>query len=256
MKSKKKWKVVLVMTAVLLSLGGTQVFATIAPSVSQKAAPEVVGTGTYTDANGNAVTLNGASITIVPDSKNATLSAEAKAVYDQAKAALIDPNSQYNKDLAQFLKDNYAGVPAENVVVRDIFDISVNPPLTFDNGQKLELTLKGSYKQGDTVIVTIFNKETGKWDFIATSDVKVNADGTLTVKFPHLCPVAVLVQDTTATTATTTVDSTKKNAAPPASTGVEGGNGNQTSILIPILLGAGAVIVVVSTVILKKKKSV
>jgi hypothetical protein len=253
MKGKKNWKVIVVMTAVLLSLTSAQVFASVAPSVSSKAAPEVVGAATFTDADGNPITIEPGDIKITSDAAEGTLSPEEKAVYDEAKAQFTNPDSQYTKDLEDYITANFPGIDADKVVVREIFDIKVAQELSFDKGQKLELTLGGNYKPGDTVIVTIYNKDTGKWDFIESSDVKVNADGTITVKFPHLCPVAILVADTTATTATTTVDNTKKNSAPPAVSGQAGGN--SSSMLIPAL-GLGAVILAVVFVALKKKKSV
>ncbi|WP_373483675.1 hypothetical protein [Acetobacterium sp.] len=254
MKGKKNWKVIVLMTAVLLSLTSAQVFATVAPSVSAKAAPEVVGAATFTDADGNVITINASDIIITADAAEGTLSPEEKAIYDEAKAQFTNPDSQYTKDLADYITANFPGIDADKIVVKEIFDIKVAQELSFDNGQKLELTLSGNYKPGDTVIVTVYNKDTGKWDFIESNDVKVNADGSITVKFPHLCPVAILVADTTSTTATTTVDTTKKNAAPPTSSGQEGGN-NGSSMLIPVL-GLGAVILAVVFVALKKKKSV
>ncbi|MBC3898680.1 hypothetical protein GH811_03515 [Acetobacterium malicum] len=255
MKGKKNWKVIVLMTAVVLSLTSAQVFATVAPSVSQKAAPEVVGAATFTDADGNAITINAGDIKITSDGAEATLSPEEKVIYDKAKAEFTNPDSQYTKDLGDFMTKNFPGIDSDKVVVREIFDINVGQELSFDKGQKLELTLGGNYKPGDTVIVTVYNKDTGKWDFIESNDVKVNADGTITVKFPHLCPIAILVADMTATTATTTVENTKKNAAPPAVTGEAGGSGSNTSMLIPAL-GLGAVILAVVFVALKKKKSV
>jgi|GEM_PF-2691951 len=255
MKGKKNWKVVLLMTAVLLSLTSAQVFATVAPSVSAKAAPEVVGAATFIAADGNAITINASDIKITSDGAEATLSPEEKAVYDKAKAEFTNPNSQYTKDLADFMTKNFPGIDSDKVVVREIFDIKVGQELSFDKGQKLQLTLGGNYKQGDTVIVTVYNKDTGKWDFIESTDVTVNADGTITVKFPHLCPIAILVADAGSATATTTVENTKKNAAPPTVSGEEGGSGNNTSMLIPVL-GLGAVILAVVFVALKKKKSV
>lgn len=254
MKGKRNWKAVMVITAVLLGMTGGQVFATVAPSVSQKPAPEVVAAGTFTDADGKAITIDAADIKITADANEASLTPEQKVVYDQAKAQFTNPDSQYNKDLDSFISQNYPGVAPEKVVVREIFDINVGQDLDFSNGQKLELTLGGSYKPGDTVIVTVFNKETGKWDFIEANDIKVNADGSITVKFPHLCPVAILVADQGAAMATTTVDNSKKNSAPPAVTGEAGGS-NGSSLLMPAL-GLGLVILAVVLVALKKKKSV
>jgi len=137
MKGKKNWKVVLLMTAVLLSLTSAQVFATVAPSVSAKAAPEVVGAATFIAADGNAITINASDIKITSDGAEATLSPEEKAVYDKAKAEFTNPNSQYTKDLADFMTKNFPGIDSDKVVVREIFDI--NPKIfiifatAFDN---------------------------------------------------------------------------------------------------------------------------
>ncbi|URN84124.1 LPXTG cell wall anchor domain-containing protein [Acetobacterium wieringae] len=239
MKGKKNWNRIMLMTAALLMLTAGQVFAAVTPSVAQKAGPEVVGTATYIDAEGNATVIDAAKIIITPDAKTGTLSPEQKAVYDEAKALLMDPESEFADELAAFMTENYPGIPAENIVVREIFEIDYSQELSFDNGQKLELTLSGSYKEGDPVIVTIFNKDTGKWDFIETSDVKVNADGTITVKFPHLCPAAILVYDQGAETASVV----------PAE---EGGSNTLTLLLV----GLGVLIVAaVVFLILKKKKT-
>lgn len=228
---------VVLMTVVLLSLTSAQVFAAVTPSVSQNPAPKIVGAVTFTDADGNVMTINASDVNIVADVDVTKLTAEEKAIYEKAKAEFTNSDSQYNKDLGDFVSKNYPGIAAENVVVREIFDINVGQDLLFDKGQKLELTLSGNYKQGDTVIVTVYNKDTGKWDFIESNDVTVNADGTLTVKFPHLCPVAILVAETPTTV--------------PAK---EGGSGS--SMLLPILGVVVVVLAVVGFVVLNKKKSV
>jgi hypothetical protein len=217
----------------------SQVFATVAPSVAANPAPVVVGAVTYTDAAGNPTTIAAGDVKITADGSATSLTGEAKTVYEEARAELMAPDSDYSKDLAAFISANLPDVKAENMAVRDIFDISVGQALTFGGGQKLELTLKGGYKQGDTVVVTVYNKDTKKWDFIDPNDVKVNADGTLTVKFPHLCPVAVLVAETPTTTENTSKETSSQN-----------------SLLIPVVGGVAVVaIVAVAFVIIKKKKS-
>jgi hypothetical protein len=234
MKGKVNWKVALLITAILVSLTCSPVFAAVAPSVASNPAPVVVGAGTYVDAAGNETTIPINEIIITPDELTGNLSPADKVAYDQAKAELTASDSNYSKDLATFLSKNYPKITSGNIVVRDIFDISVTRDLSFGNGQKLELTLDGNYKQGDTLVVIVYNKETNKWDFIEPSDVKVNADGTMTVKFPHLSPVAVLYAENA---------SVEKNS-------------NMSSLLIPVLGGAAVLVIVVAAiVIIKKKKS-
>ncbi len=240
MKGKKNWKVVVLMTMALLALSAGQVFAAVTPSVSQNPAPKVVGAATYTDASGQTTTINASDVKIVADGDVTKLTPEQKVIYEKAKSELVSADSQYTKDLATFLKENFTDLQPENVIVREIFDINLGQDFVFDNGQKLELTLSGTYKAGDTVIVTVFNKETGKWDFIESGDVKVNADGSLTVKFPHLCPVAILVTDQGAETA--------------AVTPTEAGGSNLPMLLLAVGVGV-VVLAAVVFVILKKKKT-
>ena len=259
MSYKKNWKVVLSMTAVLVSLTCGQVFASIAPSVEQKPAPTLVGAATFTDASGKEIAINPSDIKIIADGSTATLTPEQKVVYDQAKAALTAPDSQYGKDLNSFLTENYPGINSENVIVREIFDINVGQDLVFGEGQKLELTLGGKYNRADTIIVTVFNKDTGKWDFVAVDDVVINKDGSITVKFPHLCPVAILVAGGSDTMATTTVDGVRKNAQVAATGGITmiDGNVNNGPSLMAIVGTAASVfgIALVGFIVIKKKES-
>lgn len=253
MKSKKNWKVIVVVTAVLLALSVSQVFAAIAPSVSQKPAPKTVGAITITDANGNKITINADDIKIVADVDLESLSPEDREVYEKAKAELTAPDSQYSKDLAEYLTKNFPGIDAKNVVVRELFDVSLSDTVVFEEGQKLELTFDSKYKSDDTVMVIVYNKETGKWDFIDLEDVLINPDGTLTVNFPHFSPVAILVADKDPATATATVEADKKNATPPMAEGQEATGTTSSSMVIPVL-GLG-VLVVVGFLLIKKKRS-
>lgn len=254
MKGKKNWKVIVVITAVLLSLSVGQVFAAIAPSVSQKPAPKTVGAVTITDANGNKITISADDIKIVADVDLESLSPEEREVYEKAKAELTAADSQYSKDLAEHLTKNFPGIDAKNVVVRELFDISLSDNVAFEEGQKLELTFDSKYKSDDTVMVIVYNKESSKWDFIDPEDILINPDGTLTVNFPHFSPVAFLVVDKEASTATATVETDKKNATPPMTEGQEATGSASRSMVVPVL-GLGA-LAGVGFLVVKKKRSV
>ena len=241
MKSKRNWKLVFALSAILMMLTSAQVFATVTPSVAGTAGPSVVGDATFTDENGNTVTIKAEDIKIVADGDESKMTEEEKAVYNEAKAQLMDANSQYSQDLENFLADNFPDLDAGSIVVQDIFDLSVGQDLDFSNGQKLKVTLDGNYNPGDTIIVTVYNKETGAWDFIATDDITVNADGSITVNFPHLCPVAVLTASEMTTLSAEEVVAEE-----------ESGPGAMTAVLI---IGGVFIVGAIVAVILKKSKS-
>lgn len=258
MKSKK-WKVLLV-TTVFMALMCSQVFASvgIAPSITQKAAPTISGGATYTDANGNVVTISNDKITVTSDADLANLSAEDRAYYEAALSLISGSNEQFLADLDAFAKSEFPNYD-ENTkfVAKEIFDINVEgSDLVFDSGEKLTLTMEGNYQPGDFVILLVFNKELGKWDFIPSEDITINDDGSLTVNFPHLCPVAIMVEDTESdsSTASTTVDSTDKNAGVTASEVEAGGSSMSTPVMVSIA-GAGILLLAVAVTVLKKKKS-
>lgn len=171
-----------------LSMLTVSAFAANIGSVESKTAPEI---SSATDANGNAITLE---VTSVNDASS--LSEEAA---DQLLAAVEQIKTSALTDLVSNLADKLAAVNAnasvDNLVVRDLFDVSlpdgteVDGPVTF--------TVKTSIAAGTTVLV-LHNYQDSLWEVV---DSTLNSDGSLTITTTHgLSPFAILVDTSTATT--------------------------------------------------------
>lgn len=183
------------------------------PSVERKAAPVVVE---LKDAEGNAAVakLKGAElgdgtfvsaeslvVTSVMDAEN------SDRIPDASQKALLEV---YNG-----LQDGSIKVPfkkldkkkAHKLVVRDLFDISWTETeddsfekLLDEEGVSLEMTFVVNIASDAAVYVMVYKNEA--WQQIR--QVTNNGDGTITCVFDHLCPVAVIVEDTTETEAAET----------------------------------------------------
>ncbi|WKY43086.1 hypothetical protein Q5O14_10460 [Eubacteriaceae bacterium ES2] len=257
MKGKRNWKIILLATITILMLISSQAFAAVAPSIAGTSGPTLVtftapdGTlaiGSYVDANGvtHYIPAGDGSVVITSDSDyEATLTGQDLANYIAARDQLLNTGSDFYTDLDSFIAENFPDYSGDDFAVRDIIDVGISDDLraaTFEQGYDLQLTFDTDYTEGDVIVVIVYNAETGGWDFIASDDVVVNPDGTVTVTFPHLCPVAFLaasVETASYTEATTAEEPT--NTA--------------NSLVIPILAGIGVLIIVASLVISKMKKS-
>lgn len=158
----------------------------------------VVSNGTGTDANGNAVT---ATISEVTDN-------EAKAKLD---------------DLKTILGSDYT----ENMVVADVKNVTVPEGTVFP----VQLTFNVSgVTSGSKVIVLLYNGT--EWEKIAVDAV---GDGTVTVTFTSLSPVAIIVERAAASASGTTSPKT----------------GTSPVVMMAIF---GAVICMAGAVVLTKKE--
>ncbi|WKY46454.1 hypothetical protein Q5O24_08655 [Eubacteriaceae bacterium ES3] len=255
MKSKKNWKLILLATTVITLLLSSHVFATIAPSVAGTDGPTLTtftapdGTlaiASYVDADGvtHYIPAADGAVTITTDSDfEATLTGEALENYIAARDQLLNTGSEFYTNLTDFIAASYPDYSDSDFAVRDIIDVSISDALraaTFDQGYDVQMTFDAGYNEGDVIVVIVYNAETGGWDFVSSDDVVVNADGSVTVTFPHLCPVAFLSAsvETASAVEAETAEATTSN-----------------SMMIPILAGAGVIIVVAALVITKMKKT-
>lgn len=172
------------------------------PSISYKGTPNVVA---VKDQSGNdaAAVIRDASGTVtgyvydacmtltpVANAADAQIPAEVKEELRALYAALNDGT----------MKLPYGdGVDAENMVIRDLFDVSWlcshgHAAALEPNGVVFEMTFDLGVAKDATVVVMTYKNEA--WGEIAK--VVNNGDGTVTCTFEHLCPVAISVLSETA----------------------------------------------------------
>lgn len=165
------------------------------PSVEQKGAPELVAAPdapkgaavAIKDADGNVVAGIPAEeivMTSVADSEDApeAVKEEMKAAYDSvANAASL---AEVVPELDKALEDRKAGVKAEDLVVRDLVNVSVSEEAAkklAETGNNVTLSFKLGMKQDDFLMVMCFVD--GQWVILDADQVEILEDGTVNVTF-------------------------------------------------------------------------
>lgn len=165
------------------------------PSVEQKGAPELVAAPdapegaavAIKDADGNVVAGIPAEeivMTSVADSEDApeAVKEEMKAAYDSvANAASL---AEVVPELGKALEDRKAGVKAEDLVVRDLVNVSVSEEAAkklAETGNNVTLSFKLGMKQDDFLMVMCFVD--GQWVILDADQVEILEDGTVNVTF-------------------------------------------------------------------------
>lgn len=156
------------------------------PSISYKDSPEVVGDPEITDKDNNEVT--GAQVIITPVSEALETPEQERTEGEALLVELFDKLS--NGDMKMPVPDGEGG--EEYYVVRDLFDIGIDygtqqPP----EAVRVEITFDLGVKAGEEVAVMFFDET-----WVAIENVNNNGDGTITVVFEKLGPVAFCVEDT------------------------------------------------------------
>lgn len=177
--------------------------ASFTPSVTAKEAPEVVEVTvdgkTYSavinDASGKLVMgVPGGELIVTPvsraDSAEADIKAELKSAYNQIKNAA--DLGDLSPDLAAAAKAYSADLKTTDLVVRDLFDVTVRgayEDALNKEGNTISITFKltGS---ADALVAVLHNIEGTKWETIPEKDIKRNDDNTVTVTFNSLSAVA------------------------------------------------------------------
>lgn len=188
----------------------TQKGTTVVPSVSQKGTALVPSATqentTIADGVLNILDKDNKSIKEVPADALTLVSFvdRAKADADVAKALeaaykqLTEAKSLADvaPDFADALKETDKDLKAEDMVVLDLVDIVLSDEyakLLKEEGNHLALTFKMNIDKDETMLV-LHNYEADKWETIYGEQVTMNDNGTVTVDFESLSPVAFVVK--------------------------------------------------------------
>lgn len=260
------------MTAACMT-AGTAMAADFTPSVTGKAAPETVTVTTESgeqavaiirDANGAEIQgLTADSLTVTSVANASSASAEVTAALTAAYAQIQEASSV--ADLVPNIDEVLASVDpnltASDLVVRDLFDVSIDDAarelLAAGNNIQIGFNLGIS---ADDEVFCLHNYSGSEWEVIDPSLVVNNGDGTVTVTFSSLSPIAFAVGGATGT-AEAAVDpmSAEGFGAPVAATvstsaETEASGMSSYEMLLWGGLGAAAVIAAGAVVLLVVKK--
>ena len=205
----KKLAVFMLAMALAVSTSISAIAAGFTPSVQGKDAPDVVITE---DENGNEVVANiidesgdvieqvyTTEITITPVSKSDEAPEEIKGALDKAYQQIKSAASltELVPEMPEFLKNISDDLTVENLVVRDLFDVTVDAETKalLEAGNSIQLSFKLGVA-ADEFVVCLHNYSEDLWEVIDNDKVKNNGDGTVTVEFTSLSPIAFAVQNT------------------------------------------------------------
>ena len=221
--------IMVVATLLTFSFSAMAADVSFVPSITNKGAPELAGT---TDTNGKkiigyirdsegkvlatiyedclvitSVSDANTSTKIPDDAKKLLLKAYEELTKSGTKLSEVCP--ELNKIVSEKLGDS---MNADNLVIRDFFDITelcddLKNYLPIE-GNTLELTFDLSLPSNAVLAAMVYVD--GKWQPVKNS--VNNGDGTVTVSFDKICPVAFLVPaGTDDSTVVVTGDTTQSN---------------------------------------------
>ena len=177
---KRVLSIVLALT-LLVALAVPAFAAEFVGSIEAKPAPSISAPAVV-DKDGKAV-----EVTVVPSQMS--LEEAMKSDAPEAKTLV---------EAYESVKSGKANLPAENLVVNNIMEVSVNDEVqeVLKAGGTIDLTFNVGVKAGVNVVVMTYND--GKWE--AVKNAKNNGDGTVTATFAHFCPVAFATSNAPAKT--------------------------------------------------------
>ena len=206
----KRLLALLIAIAMMFTLALSATAAEFVESITNKGAPELViidklngkdVVGFITDPNGNKLTTEYLDCLIITSIAEALQGVDMP---EDAKEELLKVFEELKKSdlklsdicpaLTDIVKEKWGkDKSADDLVIKDLFDLSdvcddIGKFLPED-GSTLDLTFDIGIKPGSFVAAMVYVD--GKW--VPVVDCVNNGDGTITVKFDQICPVAFLV---------------------------------------------------------------
>ena len=203
----KKITVTLLALLVMVSISVTAMAADFTPSVTGKAAPEIVTVensagkkvaAIICDANGKestSVSIGGLIVTPVSEAQqaDAPIRDSLLAAYDHLTTTALD---KIAPSIDKAIKNYSPDMTIDDLVIRDLFDVSLS-----DEDARQQLAKSGSYIKiqfnlnlpPDALLLVLRNRESTNWELISDDRVIRNSDGSVTVEFDSLSPIAFLV---------------------------------------------------------------
>lgn len=169
--------------------------ANFVSSVEQKEAPQVTG-AQLVDAQGNEVAVSTNEIVIVAVGNTAAAAPEVQE--NLAKAYEQVKSEEFIAEIApaveKVLQDVAPEVKAEDLVVSDVFDVSLTGAAADALAAGGSVTLNFDVNLApSTTLVVLHNYADDQWEVIPSDRVARNADGSVDITFTSLSPIVFLM---------------------------------------------------------------
>lgn len=201
----KKISVTLLALLMVTAMSVTAMAADFTPSVTNKDAPETttvknaagekVAAIIY-DANGKeiaSIPIGALTVTSVSAAQRAdtTIRNSLTAAYNQLTTTALD---KIVPSIGKAVENYSKGMTVDDLVVQDLFDVSLDETARQQlaksgNAIKIRFDLDLS---SDDLLLVLHNTEGTDWELIPDSKVVQNEDGSVTVEFDSLSPIAFL----------------------------------------------------------------
>lgn len=179
--------------------------AEFTPSATAKPAPEVVqvqsasgesvGAIIYDESGNEVAGVPTASITVTPVAEMERADTEIKealtSAYEQLTTVKLET---LVPELVDAVRNYSADMQVGDLVARDLFDVSLNEAekkLLAENGNSIKLKFDLNLP-ADALLLVLHNYEGDKWECIPNEKVSRHDDGSVTVTFDSLSPIAFL----------------------------------------------------------------
>jgi hypothetical protein len=252
---KKKISALFLAVSMMTAMAIPAMAAEFTPSVEAKPAPEVV---TQTDSNGNECAAiiydaNGNEIACVPsgdlivtpvsadDASSAEIKEKLEAAYEQLQS--VSSLTELSADLEKVIKEVSPDLTVDDLVVRDLFDVTVSGTYAeylSQEGNSITIRFKLS-ADADSLAAVLHNIEDTIWETVSNDRITRNDDYTADVVFYDLGPVAFLF------------DAGKLSVDPNAPDSPQ--TGEPVSYTAVWVIAAAVVVLAAASVVVVKKRS-
>ena len=225
--------------------------ADFTPSVTAKDAPEVVANddgsvGTVKDASGNVVaTVTQEQVSVVSyanRTEDSTAASKLNTAYEDLTSGKVQ--DELKQQLTSYAASVDSEYTADNMVVSDLFYLDVEEAVknSLDGSNYLEVTFETGIAAGEKAPAVLYACDGTNWEMVDPANVKNNGDGTITVKFSTLCPIAFM--------------SASAEAAPaPVTPATQTLGAGYTILIMLAALAVGALAAVIVLLIISRKKA-
>ena len=160
-------------------------------SVTAKPAPQIKKASIVDKSNNVLSNVSKGNINVIAyadrDKASTAVKSNLENAYDEIQKNGVE---KLTPDVAKHIKNENSSVKPDELVVRDIFEVTLNGDAkeqASNDNNKIKITFDAKWNKDQYLMVMV--KDNGKWTVLQNEDVIVNNDGTVTVTFSNISTV-------------------------------------------------------------------